>query len=202
MRSSGVKSCVKPSQVLYDGWWNCAEEGLQHTEGKWNIKLACKKHSKKKKEKKKSQRMERASLCALPSTHKFIHVHVVAHCVLDYVPSVFSRRVLSPVSIMLIRPALKCCQPTDKEPQRNFLWTCRSCRPLPPRWCQAPINVPPSWKPPRPSSLHFSDPNFSSTLLSVFLSSACTVHARSFPFELRRTHTYNFQGWIFLRNLK
>lgn len=35
--------------------------------------------------------------------------------------SVCSRRVLSPVSIMVIRPPLKCCQPTDKEPQRNFL---------------------------------------------------------------------------------
>lgn len=56
MRSSGVKSCVKPSQVLYDGWWNCAEEGPQHTEGKWNVKLACKKHSKKKKKKRKEQR--------------------------------------------------------------------------------------------------------------------------------------------------
>ena len=147
-----------------------AEEGPQLAEGKWNIKLAFQKHSKKEK-KKKSQRIGRASLCALPSTHKFIHVRVVAHCVLDCVPSVFSRRVLSPVSIMLIRPALKCCQPTDKEPQRNFLWTCRSCRPLPPRWCQAPINLnPPPWQPPHP--------HFSPTLLSVFLSSACPFHGR------------------------
>lgn len=40
------------------------------------------------------------SACAFPSLHKSIKVHVVAHCE----PSVSSRRVLFPVSIMLIRP--------------------------------------------------------------------------------------------------
>lgn len=55
-----------------------------------------------------------------------------------------------PVSIMVIRSALKCCQPTDKEPQRNCLWTCRPCRPLSPRPVPGSHQHAPFRNPPQP----------------------------------------------------
>lgn len=75
----------------------------------------------------------------------FCPMIVVTYGAGDYVPSVFSCRVLSLVSLMAIRLALKCCQPTDKEPQRKFLWARRLCRQhhsagarLPSPWTSAP----------------------------------------------------------------
>lgn len=69
---------------------------------------------------KKKSKSVRVYVCALSSTKE---IHSRARCrslCARLCASVFSPPVLSPVSIMVIRTQLKCCQPTDKEPQRKL----------------------------------------------------------------------------------
>lgn len=97
----GVKALLTSVQLLAKLY--SAEEGQVGTNGKWNIRFLC--LWKRKKE-------DRA--CSILRAH----VLDAAHC--GFVLSLLSCRVLSLVSIMVIRLSLKCCQPTDKEPQRKI----------------------------------------------------------------------------------
>lgn len=113
------------------------------------------------------------------------HVLDAAHC--GFVLSLLSRRVLSLVSIMVIRLSLKCCQPTDKEPQRKIsvnmpLLQTPATPPVPGSHQHSPPSPPK--KPPHPSGLHFSYPHVSSALL-------CLPRVQTLSFELN-TYFINF----------